>query len=90
MILTNTKCYLAGPMQYASDGTSWRKDMKAFLEGIDVKVFDPYKNIFVDDKQETNDEDGLFRKLLEAEEYDKLSNLAKTNKDDGPAGCRYC
>lgn len=42
-LLQNTKVYLVGPVEFSSDGVSWREDMGAFFNNMGVKVYDPLK-----------------------------------------------
>lgn len=51
-VLNKTKTYLIGPMQYTSDGQSWRDDMTDFLTDREITVFDPYKKPFLNAPKE--------------------------------------
>lgn len=55
-ILSKTKTYLIGPMQYA-EGRTWREDISGFLKSINITIFDPYKKPFInapDEDEETH------------------------------------
>ena len=64
-ILTKTKTYLIGPMQYA-EGRTWREDISEFLNSIDVTIFDPYKKPFINAPDETEATHNELCLLMEA------------------------
>ncbi len=78
-ILYKTSCYLAGPMEFDSDGQNWRDKASRALTDIGVKIFDPYCKPFVDSDrlEEGANEHGLFHKWLETGEYEKVSERMK-------------
>lgn len=45
-LLRNTKCYLAGPIEYADDkrgGVVWRNELTPKLEDLGVRIYDPMR-----------------------------------------------
>jgi hypothetical protein len=75
-LLSNTKTYLVGHMQYVS-GRNWREEVTEKLGKIDITCFDPYKKPFVKDVAE----DEASRKEMEiwskTKQYDRLAEKFK-------------
>jgi nucleoside 2-deoxyribosyltransferase len=75
-LLSGTKTYLIGPMQYA-EGRSWREDISDFLREIKVTVFDPYKKPFINAPEEDEETNRFLQKEMEYELYDEVSEHMK-------------
>lgn len=71
-VLTKTKTYLIGPMQYVSDGMSWRDDMTEFLNKMGIVVFDPYHKPFINAKEEDNETRHYLRSLMDAGRFNEV------------------
>jgi len=73
--LGKTRCYLAGPMQFTYNGSSWREDIEKFLTEMDVRVFNPYNKTFLEDFFETADFGGELMRLAEAKKFSQIAEL---------------
>lgn len=71
-ILNKTKTYLIGAMQYA-DGREWREEMTAFLNGMGITIFDPYKKPFINAPQEDETIHIRMNALMENGEFDEVA-----------------
>ena len=67
-ILSKTKVYLIGAMQYDQTGRKWRDDISDTLRDMNVTIFDPYKKPFINAPDETEDT------------HNKLCHLMETGK----------
>ena len=83
-ILTKTRCYLSGPMEYA-DGRGWRNKVKENLKPLGVVFFDPYEKPFATSLPEDEDT----RKSLQArkdsgteEDFDFLASYMRQVRSD--------
>lgn len=71
-VLKKTRTYLIGPMEYA-DGRQWREDMAAFLDEMNVTVFDPYKKPFYNAPREDDNARQEISSWMEEGNYDKVA-----------------
>lgn len=76
-ILKGTKTYLIGPMEYATDGRSWRDDITKYLHSIGVTVFNPYKKPFINAPEEDETTHSRMAELMEDGEYEEVANHFK-------------
>jgi len=76
-ILKKTKTYLAGAMQYETDGRSWRDDMTEFLQEINVTVFNPYEKPFINAPEEDENTHARMAALMANGEFDEVHNHFK-------------
>lgn len=51
-VLEKTKTYLVGPMEFVTDGSSWRERVTEELAPLGITCFDPYKKPFESDIKE--------------------------------------
>lgn len=65
-VLNKTKTYLVGPMEFVSDGESWRDKVTNTLAQMGVTCFDPYKKPFESDLKEDKETQILLREKREA------------------------
>lgn len=78
-ILKNTKCYLIGPIESATDlGTKWRRWFKTELKELDIVSFDPCDKPFVKDLSETEEMQVVLKKLRKEKRFEELEKLIKT------------
>jgi nucleoside 2-deoxyribosyltransferase len=75
-ILSKTKTYLIGPMEY-SDGRAWRLDMTEFLHEMNVTVFDPYKKPFINAPEENEQTHKLMAHLMAAGKLEEVHDHFK-------------
>lgn len=77
--LNNTRCYLAGPIDYAQDdGVAWRRDFTKTLARFGVVPLDPTDKPTSQCKyNEIGDEKQMIDKLIELERWDELRTMAK-------------
>lgn len=71
-VLYNTTCTVIGPMQYA-DGRTVRQRLKREMGKYGITVYDHYKKPFISAAEEDEVTRLQFKRWLENEEYDKLS-----------------
>ena len=76
-LLSNTKTYLVGHMQYVS-GRNWREEITEKLAKIDITCFDPYKKPFVKDVAEDEASRKEMEVWLKTKQYDRLTEKFKT------------
>lgn len=78
-VLYKTSCYLAGPMEFDSNGKTWRDEITPFLKSIGVRVFDPYTKPFIDSDKLEEGENAreLYYEWLKNGEYDKVAERMK-------------
>jgi nucleoside 2-deoxyribosyltransferase len=76
-ILKKTKTYLAGAMQYETDGRSWRDDMTEFLQEINVTVFNPYEKPFINAPKEDENTHARMAALMANGEFDEVHDHFK-------------
>ena len=77
--LTNTRCYLAGPIDNADDdGVAWRVNIANALSKYGVIALDPTNKPTSQCKyNEIGDEKDLIEKLVALERWDELREMAK-------------
>ena len=77
--LNNTRCYLAGPIDYAQDdGVEWRRNFTKFLTRLGIVPLDPTDKPMTQCKyNEIGDEKKMIEKLIELERWDELRTMAK-------------
>lgn len=77
--LNNTRCYLAGPIDYAQDdGVEWRRTFTKFLTRLGSVPLDPTDKPMTQCKyNEIGDEKKMIEKLIELERWDELRTMAK-------------
>jgi len=77
--LNNTRCYLAGPIDYAQDdGVEWRRNFTKFLNRMGVLPLDPTDKPTTQCKyNEIGAEKQMIDKLVELERWDELRTMAK-------------
>tara|TARA_R100000406_G_C3100092_1_gene121724 strand:+ start:270 stop:902 length:633 start_codon:yes stop_codon:yes gene_type:complete len=77
--LTNTRCYLAGPIDNADDdGVAWRVKFTEILKRFGVIALDPTNKPTSQCKyNEIGDEKDLIEKLVALERWDELREMAK-------------
>lgn len=76
-ILTKTKCYLAGNLEYSSDSYDWREYVKKEFKPLSIICLDPTEIVFVNQPSEKEDKRDFRKKLREEEKYDELSDSMK-------------
>lgn len=75
-ILTKTKVYLVGHMQYAN-GRGWREEITPALRAMGITVFDPYHKPFVDDAAEDEATRAWLKERMEMGDYDAVAERMK-------------
>jgi len=76
-ILSKTKTYLVGHMQYLN-GRDWRDEVTKDLKKINILCFNPYKKPFVKDVEEDEDSRLAMDTWLKTKQYDRLTDKMKT------------
>jgi hypothetical protein len=83
-ILTNTRCYLSGHMEYA-EGRVWREDVKTGLADLDIVFLDPFHKPFATSFPE---DDETRAKLIErkhngtVEDFEYLNQYMRQVRSD--------
>lgn len=72
-VLTKTKTYLVGHMQY-SNGQEWRKKVRDTLNPLNITVFDPYDKPFIKDVDEGNTVRSILTEKMKSGDYDYVQN----------------
>jgi len=77
--LNQTRCYLAGPIDYAKDdGVAWRRNFTKFLKRVGAIPLDPTdKPVSQCKYNEIGDEKIMIEKLVELNRWDELREMAK-------------
>ena len=77
--LNQTRCYLAGPIDYAKDdGVAWRRNFTKFLKRVGAIPLDPTdKPVSQCKYNEIGDEKIMIEKLVELNRWDELRDMAK-------------
>jgi hypothetical protein len=76
-LLSKTKTYLVGHMQYLS-GRNWREEVTEKLSEIKITCFDPYKKPFVKDVEEDETSRIEMETWMKTKQYDRVSERMKT------------
>lgn len=76
-ILTGTRVYLSGSMQYCEDGVSWREELTEFFEAIGVKVFNPYKKPFLNSRDESPESFEAMKLKMKKGDFEKVHEEMK-------------
>ena len=76
-LLSKTKTYLVGHMQYLS-GRNWREEVTEKLSEIKITCFDPYKKPFVKDVEEDEASRIEMETWMKTKQYDRVSERMKT------------
>jgi hypothetical protein len=76
-LLSKTKTYLVGHMQYLS-GRNWRGEVTEKLSEIKITCFDPYKKPFVKDVEEDEASRIEMETWMKTKQYDRVSERMKT------------
>ena len=75
-LLSRTKTYLVGHMQYLS-GRNWREEVTAKLEPLQITCFDPYKKPFVKDVEEDEASRIEMETWMKTKQYDRVAERMK-------------
>jgi nucleoside 2-deoxyribosyltransferase len=70
-ILDKTRCYLSGHMQY-KNGAAWRENTQNVLEDMGVKVFNPYKSIYIEPILEGPEQFATLKQLMNEEKLEEV------------------
>ena len=76
-LLSETKTYLVGHMQYVS-GRDWREEVSNRLNSIGVVCFDPYKKPFINDVEEDEETREQMDIWMKTKQYDRVTKRMKT------------
>ena len=76
-LLSKTKTYLVGHMQYVS-GRNWREEITDRLTKIGVTCFDPYKKPFMRDVEEDESTREEMATWMKTKQYDRVTDRMKT------------
>lgn len=76
-VLYRTKCYTIGAMEYA-DGSDWRQMVEAILIPRGVTVFNPYKNPFIDKRDEAANIRIHMREHMRNGEYEIVNDWSRS------------
>jgi hypothetical protein len=71
-LLSKTKCYLIGHMQYMN-GRGWRDEVKKELASCNINFFDPYHKPFLHEVPEDEGSRDEMKKWMETEQYDLVT-----------------
>ena len=85
-ILSKTKTYLVGGMQYEIDGRSWREDMTEFLRKMNVTVFNPYDKPFINAPEEDENTHQRMADLIDSGNFDEVAAHFKKVRASWSAG----
>ena len=75
-LLSNTKTYLVGHMQYLS-GRNWREEVAKKLDKLNITSFDPYKKPFVQDVEEDETSRIQMEDWMRTKQYDRVTTRMK-------------
>ena len=76
--LNNHRVYLAGPIDHADDGVSWRQKLSPYLKKMGLTILDPTdKPVSQCRYNEIGAEKDQIMKLKKLKRWDELRNLAK-------------
>lgn len=75
-ILSKTKTYLVGHMQYIS-GRNWREEVSDKLKPLNITCFDPYKKPFVKDVEEDEASRQEMEVWMKTKQYDRVAERMK-------------
>lgn len=75
-ILSKTKCYMIGHMQYG-DGQPWRKYVKRHLNPLGITCFDPYIKPFVNDIPEDDEARAKLTRNMDIGNFDEVAEHMK-------------
>lgn len=76
-LLSQTKTYLVGHMQYLS-GRNWREEVTEKLAPLSITCFDPYKKPFVKDVEEDEASRQEMETWMKTKQYDRVTERMKT------------
>ena len=75
-LLSRTRTYLVGHMQYAS-GRDWREYVEEELKPLEIRIFNPYKTPFVKDVDEDEKTRLRIEQSMSYEHYSDVANRMK-------------
>lgn len=86
-VLEKTKCYTIGPMEFTSDGRSWREAVKARLTPRNIRILDPWHHPFVNGFKDEGEAQERMKTLREQGNYDELAKTVKVIRSDDLRMC---
>ncbi len=75
-LLSKTKTYLVGHMQYRN-GSAWRRYVRDELQKLKITVFDPYDKPFIKDVEEGDSIRVDLKTRMENEQYDDVQKIMR-------------
>ncbi len=88
-ILSGTRCYLIGGMQYV-DGRGWRDIVKTEFKNSGIRFYDPYYKPFVHDIPEDESSRAEMLKWMDTEQYDLVAQRMKLVRGYDLRLCDIC
>jgi hypothetical protein len=88
-LLSGTRCYLIGHMQY-SNGRGWRQQVKDTFKETGIRFFDPYYKPFVHDVPEDENSRAEMHHWMETEQYDLVASRMKDVRSLDLRLCDIC
>lgn len=76
-LLSKTKTYLVGHMQYVS-GRNWREEVAEKLSPLNITCFDPYKKPFIKNVEEDEASRQEMETWMKTKQYDRVTERMKT------------
>jgi nucleoside 2-deoxyribosyltransferase len=75
-LLDKCSTYLAGPMEF-QDGQGWRDYVESALAPLNLRIFNPYKNKFIRNFEESEEARQHLMKLREEGKFEELAVACK-------------
>ena len=73
-LLTGSRCYLIGAMEYTSDGRGWREHTQDRFRGSGIIFFNPYHKPFLVDINEDEEARKSLKQKMQEGKYDEAQS----------------
>lgn len=88
-LLRNTQCYLIGHMEF-SNGEEWRDNFEEFATRLGIKIWNPYKKLYINDVPEDEESRAEMKRWMETEQYDLVHERMKRVRSLDLRCCDKC
>lgn len=76
-LLYRTRTYLAGNLEFSSETTNWRTQVKQELEPLGIICFDPMQGNFINDQDESDEYRNKIISQRESGNWEEVQNFMK-------------
>ena len=76
-ILTDSYCYLVGPIEYSDNCFDWRVTITEAIKQIGIKCFDPNRDHFINQPTETKEDRSRLREQRESGDWASITKYMK-------------